>query len=187
MKLRAESSWPVAGCQAGVTLIELMITLVVAVVLLAMAVPSFRSITLSSRLNTAANEVVAAVNAGRVEAIKRNASAQLCSNDASTNGGDTLGTACGTETGAVYLLIAGAATKVGTGVAGLQAPIRLKGNLKALRFGGDGLAVAIGDSKPYAGQVADICTDAISTNNHRIVNMTAGSSLSVVTSSGACP
>jgi type IV fimbrial biogenesis protein FimT len=171
----------------GFTLIELMVTLVVAVVLLVIAVPSFRSIMLSNRLNTVANELVGTINATRVEAIKRNASAQVCSNSADNNGTDTLGTACGTQTGAAYLLIAGAATQVGTGMADLADPIRLKNDMVALRFGGDGLARVVGGTSPYAGTIADICTASLGSNNHRVVNMSAGSSITVTTSSGSCP
>ena len=63
-------------CRRGFTLVELMLTITVAAVLIVIAVPSFRSITLSSKLTTTANDIVVAINTARIEAIKRNATVQ---------------------------------------------------------------------------------------------------------------
>ena len=57
---------------AGFTLIELLVTLTVAAILLAVAVPSFRNMMLSSRLSTSANAVANALSLARSEAVKRN-------------------------------------------------------------------------------------------------------------------
>jgi type IV fimbrial biogenesis protein FimT len=175
----------------GFTLIELMITMAVALVLIMIAVPSFKNIILSSKLTTTANEVVGSINLARMEAIKRNANTQLCSDLATNNTTDTLGTACGTQAGAVYALSGGAtpsAVAVQTVVAGIVPPLQLNGHITALRFGGRGLAQVVGPSTPTSPVlVADICTGSISNNNHRLIYMTAGSILSTTTSSGACP
>lgn len=69
----------------GFTLIELLVTITVLVVLLAVAVPAFDSIRLSSRLNAYSTSLVAASQLARSEAIKRNASVTLCASaDGST-------------------------------------------------------------------------------------------------------
>lgn len=190
----------VSGCRVGFTgrarvargftIVELMVTLAVAAVLIAIAVPSFRSITLSNRLTTTANAFVDAINTARLDAIKRNSSAQLCSNSASLNGSDLLGTTCGTGTGAVVLSESPtSATTVSAAVNGISTPIQLSGNVVALRFSPQGLAYQVGGSAPYTGTtpIVDICTPALSSNNHRIIRMTAGAVVATTSSTGACP
>jgi len=178
--------------ERGFTLVELMITMAVALVLIMIAVPSFKSLTLSNKLNTAANDIVNAIHVARMEAVKRNANTQLCSNSASVNTSDTLGGACTdangvVQTGAVYAMAGASPSQVLTGTVGITGAVQLSGNVKAIRFGGQGLGQAVGTTSPYSGTVADICTSQMSTNNHRVITMTAGSILVSTPSSGACP
>lgn len=56
----------------GVTLIELMVTIAVAAILLAIATPSFTALINSNRLTGAANEMVATLQAARMEAVRLN-------------------------------------------------------------------------------------------------------------------
>lgn len=176
--------------ERGFTLIELMITLVVALVLIMIAVPSFRNITLSNKLTTTANDVVNAIHSARMVAIKRNASTQLCSNSSSANGSETLGSACnadaGASAGAVYVLTKPTPTQVLAGTPGITAPLQLKGDMTALRFTAQGLGQKVGNSTPYNDTVVDICTSQMATDNHRVIRMTAGSILEITTTSGDC-
>jgi type IV fimbrial biogenesis protein FimT len=55
----------------GFTLIELMVTLVIAAILMMVAVPSFVSFQKNTELTSAANSLLAAINAARGEAMKR--------------------------------------------------------------------------------------------------------------------
>jgi type IV fimbrial biogenesis protein FimT len=176
----------------GFTLVELMITVTIAVVLIMIAVPSFKTIILSNKLTTTSNDLVLAINAARMEAVKRNAKTQLCSNSASVNTSDTLGSACTTQTGAVYVLVGGSPATAATvlaGITGIATPIQLSGNVQALRFNGQGLAYAATATTPYNGTVADICTSQMSSNNHRKITMAAGSILATAPApdSRACP
>ncbi len=63
---------------AGFTLLELIVTIAVASIILGIAVPSFRAMSINNRLATQANDIVGAINLARSEAIKRNRSVSLC-------------------------------------------------------------------------------------------------------------
>ncbi|WEN16849.1 GspH/FimT family pseudopilin [Rhodanobacter sp. AS-Z3] len=173
--------------QRGFTLVELLVTLTIATILMMIAVPSFKNLTLSNRLTTSANDIVHAINVARMEAIKRNASTQLCSNSSSANSSSDLGAACGDETGAVWATKGGNVTQVLAGTPNLTAPLQLTGNAAALRFDAQGLARKVGDTSLYVGTVVDICTSQMSTNNHRKISMVAGSIVETKPSSGSCP
>ena len=73
----------------GFTLVELMVTLAVLAVLLGIAVPSFQNITNRNRLTAITNEMVAATQLPRVEAVRQNARVTFCPT--------TNGTSCGGE------------------------------------------------------------------------------------------
>jgi type IV fimbrial biogenesis protein FimT len=60
------------------TLVELIITLAVAAILAAIAAPSFADIIKSNRLTTQINELAAALNLSRSEAIKRGLTVTTC-------------------------------------------------------------------------------------------------------------
>lgn len=173
--------------ERGFTLVELMITITIAAVLMMIAVPSFKSLTLSNKLTTAANDMVNAISVAKMEAIKRNASTQLCSNSASANSSSDLGNACGTEVGAVWAMSGSDPSQIMGMPAGLAAPVQVNGNATALRFSAQGLAQKVGESAPYDGVVIDICTSQTSEKNHRVISMTAGAILTTTTTSGNCP
>jgi type IV fimbrial biogenesis protein FimT len=70
---------------SGFTLIELMITVSIAGILLAIAVPSFTSTIKSNRLTANANQLVTALNLARSEAIKRGKQVTVRSTSISTS------------------------------------------------------------------------------------------------------
>lgn len=69
--------------QQGFTLLELMITIAIAAILLAIAIPSFQSTIARSQLTTKTNDFLAGLASARTEAIKNNTRAVMC---ASANG-----------------------------------------------------------------------------------------------------
>lgn len=72
----------------GFTLVELLVTIAVAAILLAIATPSFTAVINNNRLTSAANEMVATIQTGRMEAVRRNARTTVCSsaNEATCGG-----------------------------------------------------------------------------------------------------
>jgi type IV fimbrial biogenesis protein FimT len=64
--------------EAGLTLVELLVTIAVLGVLLGVGVPAFGSLTQDSRLTTATNRLVAALHLTRSEAVRRNGRVTLC-------------------------------------------------------------------------------------------------------------
>jgi type IV fimbrial biogenesis protein FimT len=156
------------------------------------AIPSFNNMINSNRLTTAANEIVAGLNVARMEAIKRNAYTQFCSDSSSINTTDTLGTKCGTQSGMVFVQLTPATTStVFAAPPDLQMPIQLHGHINAIRFHGDGLGYAPGSTSPYSDTggtyVADICTASLKTNNHVQIQLAAGSIITTNPSTGTCP
>jgi type IV fimbrial biogenesis protein FimT len=70
--------------QRGVTLIELMVTVVVMGVILAIGIPSFRSTIASSRLTGTTNDLVGSLALARSEAIRRGTRVSVCMSGNST-------------------------------------------------------------------------------------------------------
>lgn len=171
----------------GFTLIELMVTLTVAIILVAIAVPNFTYVTVSTRLTTIANEIVSAVTVARSEAIKRNGLVAFCgtANNSATNPGNSCGAA---SPGAVKLIPSGSAT-----VSTVRDAISLPANvtlstLNGVTFDGTGLGYDNAGA-PFSKLLADVNSTRISTNNHRCIYLTTGTIVSscVVSGAGACP
>ncbi|MFO1474174.1 MAG: GspH/FimT family pseudopilin [Lysobacterales bacterium] len=80
--LRLPGKKAIRGCrglrQSGFTMVELMVTVAVAAVLLALATPSFEGVLNGNRLASQSNELVAALQIGRSEAVKNNARVIVC-------------------------------------------------------------------------------------------------------------
>lgn len=74
--------------QNGFTLIELMITIVLAAVVLTLGVPSYRALSLENRMVSELNELTADLALARSEAIKRGASVTVCRRDVNGDGTD---------------------------------------------------------------------------------------------------
>ncbi len=62
----------------GFTLVELMVTIAVLAILLAIAIPSFNGLLSAGRLTSTSNELVAALQMARAESIRRNKRAIVC-------------------------------------------------------------------------------------------------------------
>jgi type IV fimbrial biogenesis protein FimT len=74
---------------AGFTLIELMIAVFVLAVVIAISIPLFSGVVNGSRLTSNANELVAAMQSARAEAIRQNRRTSLCGSDDGLNCSNT--------------------------------------------------------------------------------------------------
>ncbi len=153
----------------GFTLIELMVTLTVAAILLAIAVPSFTYLTVSSKLTTTANDLVAALNVARSEAIKRNTVVNV-------NADGSVSITAGSP----------AVTTTLRAAIPVQTSVINYGSAQALEATPMGILRVAGATAGYGGLAADINSSQISSNNHRCVYVITGTAISSCTDSVAC-
>lgn len=158
----------------GFTLIELMVTITVAALLLAIGVPTFRDVALGSRLSATANDLLASVQLARSEAIKRNITVTVCPS--------TDGAACD----------GGADWDQGWIVRDAAGVIQRQAELPAgYRMTQDGGTVALDfDPIGIGATPATItaCRETPAGTQERVVNVSAMGSVHIeTTKTGACP
>jgi type IV fimbrial biogenesis protein FimT len=161
MRRRCDTS---IGKSRGFTIVELMITLTVAAILLAIAIPSFTYLTVSSRLTATANELVSRLSLARSDAIKQNAMINIATDGAVTvvASGDVLSPAITLPSAVTYT------------------------SAQALNANPMGMLLAAGANAGYTGLVGDFGSTKISTNNHRCVYVITGATVTSCTDSAAC-
>jgi len=71
--------------QTGVTLIELLVTISIAAILVAVAVPGFQDFFRRNRIDAAASDLMAALSYARSEAIRRGVRVSVCRSDTGAN------------------------------------------------------------------------------------------------------
>jgi type IV fimbrial biogenesis protein FimT len=157
------------------TMIELLITVVILAILMAIAVPSFRNASLGSQLSAAANNLLASVQLARSEAIKRNAAVTLC---ASADGAACAGSG-GWEQGWI-IMDAGAVV--------LQRQESLPDRYLVAQTGG---TAPLNFQPIGVGATAaafTVCRDNPDGGQERIVTVSAtGSARVTITNAGSCP
>ena len=62
----------------GFTLVEMLAVITISAILVALALPSFRSIIRSSQISSTSNALLASIDLARSEAIRRNATVSVC-------------------------------------------------------------------------------------------------------------
>jgi type IV fimbrial biogenesis protein FimT len=169
--------------EAGFTLLELMFTIALAAILMAMAIPSFRSMIANNRLTTQANDVIGAINYARSEAISHNGTVTFCR--AATEAANT----CVTATGdwQFWIVRNAAGTVVRSGAISTNGGIlRVSSSLAldALAYSSDGMGRSGGAL--ITSRTFTVCVNNVSTDNIRTVTLGAGSRISTAKSSGGC-
>lgn len=62
----------------GFSLVEVLITIVIAAIILGIGVPSFRNLIINNRIVSQTNEIIGVISIARSEAIRKNTSVSLC-------------------------------------------------------------------------------------------------------------
>jgi type IV fimbrial biogenesis protein FimT len=169
----------------GFTLMEMMFTVAVAGVILAVAVPSFQTMIANNRLTTQATEIVAAMNFARSAAISSNKSVWFCrvNLEVSSNCAGSAG-----EWDFFIVRDASAVLRRGA-LADYSGTVSFESDLTGDRitFTPDGLAhngVATGPL--VSDNELTICSSKVSGDNMRVITVGAGSRMSTTKDSGSC-
>ena len=179
----------VGRLEAGFTLIELLVTLAVAGILLTLAVPSFTAIINNNRLVSQTNELVAAIQLTRMEAVRTNARGVVCRS--------TDGSTCVAAAGAWTKWVSGIDSdrngtidkilRVGTVTTPLQVNASSNIALDTIVFHSDGMAYQAAGTLLNAG--IGVCLPTTQPQqNLRLIAIGAGSRISTTSSNtaGSC-
>lgn len=170
--------------EGGFTLLELVITVAVLAIALGIAIPSFQGITSRNRLSAMTNEIVAAIQLTRAEAIRRNQRVVMCPT--------TDGTTCsGADWTRIVIREAEAGGEVirqfqftGQRISIQGSPSIATGN--QISFNSSGFARAGTTAANTTGTIR-VCTTALGgTENARDVNVAVSRVSVVQTGSAAC-
>ena len=175
----------------GFTLVELAITVVVLSVMMAMAAPLFTGMSNSNRLTSNANEIVAAMQIARSEAVRRNARTFFCESSngtTCTNGSPWRGWLVFADADNDAVVDADEIVRTGT----IKAPVQLLSSSNVINrqvvFRADGLAYT-GNNMLEANM--RVCLPVTNPDtNVRDVNIAIGGRISVrapINAAGACP
>jgi type IV fimbrial biogenesis protein FimT len=168
--------------QAGFSLIELMVTVSLAAVLMAIGIPMFRDSVANNRLTSQTNDMVGALTLARSQAITSNQRVTFCR----TNSEAT--TACSGSAGdwQFWLVRTATGTVVRRGalvVGSLEVTSVLTND--QIEFASDGLARS-GGVLVSGGPHIFVCSAHSTTDNRRQLTLGAGSRISTAKASGAC-
>jgi type IV fimbrial biogenesis protein FimT len=171
----------------GFTLVELMVTVFIAAILFAIAIPSFRQMIANNRLATQANELIGALNYARSEAITRNRGVRLCRAASET------ATVCSAAVGnwAAWIVrndVTGEVSRRGV-VNTFGGAIVVRSSLlqDTIIFSADGLSRTTANVL-VNNQTFTVCTPpGVVTENRRLMTVGASSRLTMVRQAGTCP
>jgi type IV fimbrial biogenesis protein FimT len=171
--------------QRGFSLMELMLTVLIAATLAGVAVPAFRGMVNSNRVIAQSNDIVAALNLARSEAITRNAKITFCGAATATS------TTCATTTPWVaWVVLNGSTLLRGSDINSYNSTLKVTSTLTnaTMTYSSDGLARTNGSTLLNDTHYVQVCTTftKIDKNVYQVAPG-AASRIVTTTSKGSCP
>lgn len=164
---------PLLQRQNAFTLIELMISILVLLVLMAIAVPSFTDLLARNRLAGQANELLSVLQLARSEAIKQNQTIRLCKANADL---DDCSAVSGAWSGWVLIDTASPATVIRAGR--FDGRLSISADFTELRFSGQGL-IRSQNNQPL-NSAFELCADSAEfADNGRTLTFLSGGRSSI--------
>jgi type IV fimbrial biogenesis protein FimT len=166
----------------GFTLIELMVSIFVLGILTAIAVPSFVSLMNRNRLASQSNELLAAIQYARIEAIRTNAKVTFCGAATSTVSAVS-GCTNGTRS---YWVVIGKSGGVEQQLRlfAVKDPMTVSTTLQQISFAADGLARDPTTKALVTGAIT-VCMDTTNpAENKRLLTISSGSKVVITTPAG---
>ena len=177
---------PMKRHSRGFTLIELMVSIFVLGILTAMAVPSFVSLMNRNRLSSQSNELLAAIQYARIEAIRTNAKVTFCGASTATVSAVS-GCTNGTPSYWVVLGKSGGVEEQ-LRVFAVKEPMSVSTTLQQISFTADGLA-RDPTTKALVSGVITVCMATTNpAQNKRVLTISSGSKVVITTptTGGSC-
>ncbi len=164
---------PLLQRQNAFTLIELMISMLVLLVLTAVAMPAFTDLLARNRLSGQANELLSVIQLARSEAIKQNQTIRLCKANADL---DDCSAASGSWSGWLVIDTASPATVIRAGR--FDQRLNISAAFTELRFSGQGL-IRSQNNQPLNSSFELCAEGADFTDNGRTLNFLSGGRSSI--------
>ena len=174
----------IAHSDRGFTLMELMVSIAVLGILTAVAVPSFTSMINKNRLASQSNELLAAIQYARMEAIRTSARVTFCGTDTADADADD---DCG-EGQQPYWVVLGSTAGGGQEqlrVFEVEQPLKVSTDLELVTFSADGLARDPDTQALLTGQITVCAETTKPPQNKRVLNIASGSRMAITTPEAA--
>lgn len=174
----------IARGHRGFTLMELMLAIAVLGILTAVAVPSFTAMINRNRLTSQSNELLAAIQYARMEAIRTSAKVTFCGTDIADAEADD-DCADGEQP---YWVVLGSTAGGGQEllrVFEVEEPLKVSSDLELITFSADGLARDPGTQALVTGEISVCLETTRPPQNKRVLNIASGSRMAITTPEAA--
>ncbi|MDF3021927.1 MAG: prepilin-type N-terminal cleavage/methylation protein [Steroidobacteraceae bacterium] len=164
----------------GFTLMELMLSIAVLGILTALAVPSFTTMINRNRLASQSNELLAAIQYARMEAIRISGRVTFCGAD-SVDAAEDADCSEGEHNFWVVLGSTSGGGQEQLRVFEVEQPLKVSTDLEQVTFNADGLAREPGTQTLVTGSITVCLETTRPAQNKRVLNIASGSRVAVTT------